>query len=140
MYFLFARLVSVSPSIHLSFHPSVHWLHIPWRGLIIGERILHHYPYQMPKIAFAPLLKIIYLRRLPSEGNICVSKKVKMEIMYEWKCKTKWARYDIYKKNLHLFIEKGQVKLMLLKKICRKFLLFFIFGDWQGAGLNSKFA
>ena len=33
-----------------------------------------------------------YIRRRPSEANICVSKKVKMEKMNEWKYKNKWIK------------------------------------------------
>ena len=44
-------------------------------------------PRKAVKYAGAKLKKRI--RRLPSEGNICVSKKVKIEKMYESKCKNK---------------------------------------------------
>ena len=39
-----------------------------------------------------PCFFLNYIRRRPSEANICVSKKVKMEKMYKQKCKDKWIR------------------------------------------------
>ena len=62
---------SVCPSVHpsvclsicLSVFPSIcPWFHIPQWWLSIGERILHPFLCQMPKLAFASQLLITYFR------------------------------------------------------------------------------
>ena len=54
---------SVCLSICLSVFPSIcPWFHIPQWWLSIGERILHPFLCQMPKLAFASQLLITYLR------------------------------------------------------------------------------
>ena len=71
MWFFAITLISLSVclSVHLSIccmsfhpsvssHPAVHWFKIPQWWLVIGKRILNHYPCPIPKIAFASLLLI----------------------------------------------------------------------------------
>ena len=45
-----------------------------------------------PTVACSVLQLHNQIRRLPSEGNICVSKKIKIEKMYKWECKNKWIK------------------------------------------------
>ena len=75
MWFFAITLISLSVclSVHLSIccmsfhpsvssHPAVHWFKIPQWWLVIGKRILNHYPCPIPKIAFASLLLITKFR------------------------------------------------------------------------------
>ena len=52
-----------------------------------------------------------------------------------------WDGSDIIlKKEIYIYLARGPSLANVTKKIVLKICTYFIFGHWQGAGRNSKFA
>ena len=66
--------------------------------------------------------------------------------MYKLKCKNKWikvleiAQTSHLKEKMCIYLARGPSLANVIKKIVLKIYTYFIFGHWQGAGWNSKFA
>ena len=54
--------------------------------------------------------------------------------------KSDWDSSDIFKRKICNYIARGPSLANVTKKIVLKIYTYFIFGLWQGAGRNSKFA
>ena len=55
--------------------------------------------------------------------------------------KIDWDSSDIiFKRKICIYLARGPSLANVIKKIVLKFYTYFIFGHWQGAGRNSKFA
>ena len=54
--------------------------------------------------------------------------------------KSDWDSSDTVFKKICIYLARGPSLANVTKKIVLKIYTYFIFGHWQGAGRNSKFA